>query len=176
MNGLILNKGEDVEQAIRKRGRQIAGELSDKEVFLSPEFAHYSTRIADYVLRARKLYNLKIQFDRSESAPIAFTDGKIITWNTGNHLAASGATLEDRFRVNMGILFHECAHKLFLNFDVSNDACNSIIGGSLYGDFATDGDPVLEQAKNELESATGATCSATSLNLTKSGAGPKPAN
>lgn len=101
-----LQSKEDVWQAIRRRGKEIASKIQDKEIFLSQEFTRYATRLADFILRKHKLYSLDIQYDTSEQAPVAFTDGKKIVLNVGNTLAAQPKLLERRFKTNMGIMFH----------------------------------------------------------------------
>lgn len=154
MAKLRLYSKEDVRQAIRRRGNEIASKMTDQELYASAEFANYATKLADFILRKHKLYALDIKYISDPAAPIAYTDGKMIFWNTGNSIAAFPKLLERRFKVNMGILFHECSHKLFLDFTVKKKAIAQIKSGTLYGNFATGGDPDLENAKAELEKVT----------------------
>lgn len=151
---LTLLSKEDVRIAIRRRGNEIAAKMTDQELFTSFEFANYARQLADFILRKHRLYDLTIIYDTKPDAVIAYTDGKSIVLNAGNMLAQFPRLLERRFKVNMGILFHECAHKLFLDFDVNGKILDQIAGGTLYGNFVTDGDPALEQAKTELETVT----------------------
>lgn len=103
---LKLTSKEDIRLAIRKRGAQIAANMTDEELYRSAEFSSYATRLADFILRKHKLYSLDIQYNTAPNAPIAYTDGKKIVWNTGNKIAKAPTLLERRFKVNMGILFH----------------------------------------------------------------------
>ena len=135
MKRLNLQSKEDVQLAIRRRGAQIAAQMTDKELYRSPEFSRYATQLADFILRKHRLYSLDIQYIAAEDAPIAYTDGKKIFWNTGNYIAKKPKLLERRFKVNMGILLHECAHKLFLDFKVRGKALDQIASGKLYGEF-----------------------------------------
>lgn len=148
---LKLYSKEDVRQAIRRRGNEIAAKMSDEELYRSSEFSDYATHLADFILRKHKLYSLQIEYIQDPSAPIAYTDGKKIFWNTGNVIAAFPSLLERRFKANMGILMHECAHKLFLDFSIRNKALSQIESGKLYGKFQTGGDPALDNAKTELD-------------------------
>lgn len=100
----------DVRNAIRRMGKQMAAEMTDKEIFTSLDFYNYCQKLADFILRKHKLYNLSIQYNPSPDATVAYTDGKDIVLNAGNDLASQPKLLEGRFKVNMGILFHECAH------------------------------------------------------------------
>lgn len=127
-----LQSKEDVALAIRKRGRELAATMDDREIFLSPEFRQYALRLVDFILRKHKLYSLDIQYN-PDMDTVAYTDGKKIFWNTGNHIAQVPKLLEGRFKANMGILFHEAGHKLFLDFKVLNKALETVENGKLYG-------------------------------------------
>lgn len=132
---LKLRTNEDVRAAIRRRGAEIAANMTDQQIFTSPEFSRYATSLADFLLRNHRLYSLDIKYIQSDDAPVAYTDGRNIFLNTGNAIAAYPKLLERRFKTNMGILFHECAHKLFLDFRFNNKAMASISAGTLVGKF-----------------------------------------
>lgn len=150
-----LQSKEDVALAIRKRGRELASTMDDREIFLSPEFRQYALRLVDFILRKHKLYSLDIQYN-PDMDTVAYTDGKKIFWNTGNHIASVPKLLEGRFKANMGILFHEAGHKLFLDFKVLNKAVETIENGKLYGKVdVTSGSPE-EGYLQELKDAMGA--------------------
>lgn len=141
----------DVRNAIRRLGKQISAELKDEEIFQSEEFKSYARSVATFVLRKYKLFNLMLHHDTSPDAPVAYTDGKNIVLNTGNSLAAKPKLLEGRFKVNMGVLFHECGHKLFMDFDLVKRASESIQQGKLYGTFNVEPGSELENNYRELE-------------------------
>lgn len=149
-----LQSKEDVRLAIRRRGQKIASQMEDREIFLSKEFIDYTTHLADFILRKHKLYSLDIQYDNAPNGPIAYTDGKKIFCNTGNYLAAKPKLLERRFKVNMGIIFHECAHKLFMDFTYQHKAMDSIQSGKLFGNFPASDDlsPEYAASLEELKS------------------------
>lgn len=151
---LVLKSKEDVRMAIRKRGAEIAAKMSDKEFFLSEAFIKYATQLTDFILRKHRLYSMSIQYDDSEGAFTAYTDGKKIVVNAGNALARNAKLLERRFKTVMGMVFHEAAHKLFLDFPTMGRALNKIQNGKLYGKFPTQGVAELEKAKQELETVT----------------------
>ena len=148
---LVLSSKEDVRQAIRRRGAAIAAEMTDQEFFLSDEFTQYATRLTDFILRNHKLYNLAIRYEPQNDEFTAYTDGKNIAVNAGNAQARNAKLLERRFKVVMGSIFHEAAHKLFLDFFLFNRIMDSLQKGKLYGKFPTNGIAELEQAKEELE-------------------------
>lgn len=135
MKKLKLNSKEDIRIAIRRRGVEIAQNMTDDEFFLSEEFKNYATKMADFILRHFKMHSLDIQYNISPEAYIAYTDDKKIVLNTGNSLARAPKLLEKRFKVNMGILFHECAHKLFIDFSIDKKIQSKLQSGKLYGKF-----------------------------------------
>ena len=145
----LLKTQEDIRAAIRKRGREIAAQMTDKEVFLSKEFIRYATNLADFILRKHRLYSLDIVYDEREDAPVAFTDGKKILLNAGNSIARTPKLLERRFKVVMGILFHEVGHKLFMDFNFNRMAIDSITAGKLVGKFSDD--PMYEETVKEIK-------------------------
>lgn len=143
----------DVRNAIRRLGKQIAAELDDKAIFLSAEFYNYADKLLTFILRKYKLYDLNIQYNTDLSAPVAYTDGKKIVLNAGNPLTAHPKLLEGRFKVLMGIAFHEAAHKLFLDFDTHNKGITALENGVLFGKFDYPAGSDLEDNYRELEKA-----------------------
>lgn len=151
---LVLRSKEDVRMAIRKRAAEIAANMSDREFFLSEAFIKYATQLTDFILRKHRLYSMSIQYDDSDDAITAYTDGKKIVVNAGHKLPRNAKLLERRFKTVMGMAFHEAAHKLFLDFSTMGRALDKIQDGKLYGKFPTQGIAELEKAKQELETVT----------------------
>lgn len=148
---LWLGSQEDVRLAIRRRGAEIAKGMSDKELFMSGEFKEYITKLLDFILRNHKLYRLVLQYDDSPGSLTACTDGKNIQINAGNDLVRHSVLLERRFKVCMGLGFHEAAHKLFMDFTTHKKAMKSLEEGKLYGKFETFGNPAWEKAYEEIK-------------------------
>lgn len=146
-----LRSQEDINTAILRRGAEIAAKMTDKQIFTSPEFTRYATNLADFLLRNHRLYSLDIKYLPNPDAPIAYTDGKKIFLNAGNPIAAFPKLLERRFKANMGILMHEVAHKLFLDFRFKNNALDTICQGKLVGKLPQD--PSVADDIAELEKA-----------------------
>lgn len=148
---LILRSNEDVRLAIRRRSNEIAAQLTDEEFFTSAQFERYATSLADFILRKHRLYSMDMVYQKDSGGPIAYTDGKKIFWNTANRLASAPKSLERRFKTNLGILFHEIGHKLFLDFKAENQFFDELQHGSLQGAFQTGDNSELEKAHAELE-------------------------
>lgn len=140
--------------AIRRRGNEIASQMTDKELFTSSAFEKYITKLLDFILRKHKLYDLTIQYDDGPNGTTAFTDGKNITINAGNEMVRTPRILERRFKVLMGLGFHEASHRLFMDFATHKKAMKSIAEGKLYGKFDTSSDPALVASLDELEEVT----------------------
>ena len=154
LKGFVARSSGDVWNAVRRLGSQIAKELTDEEFFLSAEFRKYAAGLADFILRKHgRLYSLDMRYDPSEKAIVAYTDGKSIVWNTGNRLARQPKLLEGRFKVNLGIFFHEIAHKLFLDFDIHGKGLDELWEGRLFGNFDVPVGSDLEANLQELKQA-----------------------
>lgn len=153
LKSFVAKSSGDVWNAVRRLGAQIAKELTNEQVFMSAEFYNYARNLADFLLRKRKLYALSIQYDPRENATIAYTDGKNIVLNAGNQLAAQPKLLEGRFKVNMGVLFHEVAHKLFLDFDIHQKGMEELLDGRLFGNFDVPAGSDLETNLQEMKQA-----------------------
>lgn len=153
LKSFVAKSSGDVWNAVRRLGAQIAKELTNEQFFMSAEFYNYARNLADFLLRKRKLYALSIHYDPRENATIAYTDGKNIVLNAGNQLAAQPKLLEGRFKVNMGILFHEVAHKLFLDFDIHQKGMEELLEGRLFGNFDVPAGSDLETNLQELKQA-----------------------
>lgn len=143
----------DFRAAIRRHGHRLQQFITPKEVFTSKEFHGYAKSIAGFLLRNHKLHELHLLYDEADHAPVAWTDGKDIYLNAGNNISRHYPTLEKQFAANIGILLHEVAHKLFLDFDFCNEAIMSIQRGTLVGEFDTLGSPELEANLDELREA-----------------------
>lgn len=149
----MLKSKEDVWQAIRHRGREIAKTLSDEAIFTSAEFFTYASKLADFILRNHKVYGIKFVHDNRPNASTGCTDGKMIHVNTGAQFISHVKLLERRFKAVMGILFHECGHKLFCDFDTFAKIMDTLRSGKLYGRFPDNLPPNMDAALGELKDA-----------------------
>lgn len=152
MPRLHLRSKEDVRLAIRKRGNEIARQMTPKEFFQSPEFISYAKKLVSFMLKDRPLLSITLLHDERPGSVTAYTNGTEITANTGNDLVRHGANLEQQFQSAMGLLFHEASHMLFMDFDFTANALSSIERGDLFGDFSTNNEPVFVRALSELQS------------------------
>ena len=149
----FLNSKEDVYSAIRNRSREIAATMTDAQLFGSDAFFNFAEGMVAVLLKPHRNFRLKMEHSEQSGGPVAYTDGQVIYLNTGNPIAAKLDNLQRRFSVNMGILMHECAHKLFLDFPSDRKAMAALENGSLYGEEPVYSEPGQIQALNEIKQA-----------------------
>lgn len=149
----FLNSKEDVYSAIRNRSREIAASMTDAQLFGSDSFYKFAEGMVSVILKPHRNFRLKVDYTDAPGTPVAYTDGQMIYLNTGNSIASKLDDLQSRFAVNMGVLFHECAHKLFLDFPSEKKATKQLLSGSLYGEEPSFTDPGAIQALEEIKQA-----------------------
>lgn len=92
----------------------------------SPEFERYLTSLMDSVSMRGNQHRLRLQLDRNPRGEIAYTNGDRIYLNLENDLQKQMSSLENRFKVILGILFHELGHIRFTDFDRSNELIDQV--------------------------------------------------
>ena len=112
---------------IRRRANKI--EIPDSVLYNSPEFREYYRNQMKAVLGAQaKGISLQAVYEPTSNAT-GCTDGNNIFCNLGSELSQHFETQEGRFLSNLGLLFHECAHILYTDFDRRDVAHSQISGG-----------------------------------------------
>lgn len=153
MAKLQLGSKEGILSAIRKRSREIAATISDKDLFTSDQFFKFAEGLASMMLVPQRDFTLKIQYQPDGNMPIAYTDGKLLCLNAGNEIVAKVDDLGKRFTINLGILFHEIAHKLYLDFPGEKRAKKALHSGELFGGTPDFSDPHLALNLQEIQMA-----------------------
>ena len=141
---------ESILQLVRKRAKELQKTLSPKAFFQSEDFIRFATKTTAVIVKARRTVYTTFSYE-PKSETVAYTDGNHIVVNTGNVLAESCTDLKTAMDVNMGICFHECAHKLFLDFPGENRAIREIEGGTVYGKEPQFTDPKMSQNWDEIK-------------------------
>lgn len=136
----------DVHADVRRLSAEKASTLTADEIFADPEFLRYiqslvASMTGRYANRIRIVLN-----DLGPDGSVAATDGDTIYLNVTNDLTTSYETLLDKFLAQMGIIFHEVGHILFLDFNAEKKAEERILAGIFYGD-----DPVAATPEEELD-------------------------
>ncbi len=95
----------------------------------SPELEKYLTTLMDSLSMRGRGGQLKLQLDFNPQGDIAYTNGNKVYLNMENDLQKQMSSLRNRFKVTLGILFHEMAHVRFTDFDRSYELLRQIKNG-----------------------------------------------
>ncbi len=127
-------------------------DLTDESLFMSPEFRAFAEAFIIGILGYK--CKLTIYFSK-EDETVAYTDGESIVLNTGNDVAGKYEDLSEKALANIGIIAHECAHKLYLDFGAIKQVNYSLKNGHLFGSEPIAGELTPEE-QTELEQMTAA--------------------
>lgn len=101
---------------IRKMMHEKTSKITDKQLFTSDSFQEYVQKAIDTLLHEyRRPFNTVVAWDSSEDAENAYTDGNSIWINADSKMARSKERLS-RFKITLGLAYHECGHNLFTDF------------------------------------------------------------
>lgn len=132
MAKLIFQRQNDILSAVRKRSKEISAKMTPKDFFTGKQFIQYANSLVAVMLKQRRKF--RTQFVHDPNQPfVAYTDGEMLCLNTANSIVSKIDDLQTSFSVNLGIIFHEVGHKLFLDFAGENRAMDKIKSGSIYG-------------------------------------------
>ena len=126
----VQEKGEYMD--IKKEIRKLAGTMtvSDYELFSSQQFYHYAKGLVEGLLTGRTTVP-KLEFAHM-GYETAYTNGGLIHVCTTGPLVTTPVNQQQRFLNVLGLLCHECAHCLYMDFNASKRADKSIKNGYLW--------------------------------------------
>lgn len=128
----------DISSQLRQLTAETSKNLDMKTVFGSQFFREHVQRICDQVMQlGGKTLPVKVKVINNQSAPAGWTTGEDVCLNIANQFAAHYSKPYEQFITMRGIVFHECGHILFLDFDEEKKALQSIKDGTLYGTIPT---------------------------------------
>ena len=154
---MVINM-DDLLQKVKKLALEKTKEIKDKEIYLSPKFKrHIQSLVGSVLIGRKKKPILTIDYNTDASATVGCTNGNNIYINAGNHISNTYNLQENRMLALFGIVFHECAHILFLDFDKEKRIHNDLLNeGGFYGAFETISeeeksiaDEIIKTAKEE---------------------------
>ncbi len=124
----------DLLKQVKKLALEEAKKIEEKEIYLSPKFKCHIQSLVDSVLIGRKKKPaLTIDYNTDASAKVACTNGNDIYLNAGNRISNAYTLQENRMLALFGIVFHECAHILFHDFDNENKINDDLLkNGEFY--------------------------------------------
>lgn len=106
---------------------------TDKEFFLSREFAAYLQDILDMIscsYNTKKIARINIIWDESENATVACTDSDSLIINASNVLIKNLERVE-KYESILGLLMHETGHILYTNFPQNIKIKKELLKGNL---------------------------------------------
>ena len=120
-------------RTIRKLIQEEKSKITDEQLFCSSQFAAYMTDIVEAATkRYRRKSKVKLLWDSSEQADVAWTDNRIIQINAGNPLTRSFPTRALRADSILGLAGHEAGHILFTDFTMLQVYTQALSAGNFY--------------------------------------------
>lgn len=120
-------------RTIRKLIQEEKSKITDEQLFCSNQFAAYMTDIVETATkRYRRKSKVKMYWDSSEQADVAWTDNRIIQINAGNSLTRSFPTRALRADSILGLAGHEAGHILFTDFTMLQVYTQALTAGKFY--------------------------------------------
>lgn len=108
----------DIPKALRIAKSRYLKKMTDKEILTSPEMAEYLTNLAQGVTGVYdKTTRVNLMYDET-SELVACMNKDLITLNIANDLVRFYGHLHQKIMCAAGLVFHECAHKKYLNLDL----------------------------------------------------------
>ncbi len=145
----------DIDSLVRRKKHEIMQTIGPDGLFQSSEYANHSQVIVDSVTGNYKIPIKLDQYWGDVDGDVACTNGRLIRHNLQNSVAYSFTDLENMYRANDGVLFHECAHIIFSDFDESKKAVYSLQQGEFYNAepdaFAQEDIDLLNEMKDYLQ-------------------------
>ncbi len=126
--------------------------VTDQRLFMSEEFRSFADSFVIGILGTRR--NICIKYNKYDKT-IAFTDGNRIYLNAANPITRKYKSQQKRALTLIGVLAHECAHILYLDFETTMEADKALKNGQFLGDDPIAGKLTEEDEKSlsELEIA-----------------------
>ncbi len=118
---------------IKRRILDVKSKLTDKQIFGSHAFGAYLTDIAEAsAKRYKRKLTVKMIWDDSENANIAYTNNRSIVINGANYLTSSFPGRKLKADSLMGLNGHELGHVLYTNFTAHMNYINALLAGRFY--------------------------------------------
>lgn len=111
--------GKEIRKLFNEQCGNFHADVKDEEILKSKEFNSYLNALI-FSLTGQEC-KLETVYDPSNK-DVAYTNGSMIFLNTANELSSGYVTLNAKAACLAGIIAHECAHKLYLDFDGIQEA------------------------------------------------------
>lgn len=122
----------NIQRLVRQQASAIKPTITADDLFVSAEYASHIQSLVD-TTTGRYSTPIKVTLHHGGD-DTACTNGNKITANTHCDLIYRYTDLENKYMASIGMIMHECAHILFLDFDASEKAVSALENGFFYGD------------------------------------------
>ena len=126
---MVSKVSGNVLQDVKLRAAKMKNHIPDSELFGSENCRKYFRGLAQTLLGKRTKVNL---FYDPESSVTGFTNGDTITVNAANTVISHYKTQLGRFQTALGVLFHEIAHCIYMDFNARNSVQQTVLKGRLW--------------------------------------------
>ena len=145
-----MKLSHDLLADVRRMAREKEKTITPEELFRSRVFEDYVNNLVSSITGRYGVRRVKAEITARGPEETACTTGDKLVVNTECGLAAGYTALLSRFMAVMGLVFHECGHILFMDFDAENEARRFISEGILFGNLPGAETPEEELARAEM--------------------------
>lgn len=121
----------NIQRLVRQQASAIKPKLTADDLFTSKEYASHIQSLVD-TTTGRYSVPLKVELHHGGDDTACTTGNKIIA-NTHSDLIYHYKDLENKYMASIGLIMHECAHVLFLDFDAFKKAISMLENGLFHG-------------------------------------------
>ena len=120
----------DILSKVKRLASQKADAMTADHLFTSGQFISYAQSVINSVT-SRCKFKVKLHAYHGElDGDTAYTDKRVVTVNTHHQRIYYFDSLLNKFLSQMGGILHECAHILYMNFEIWNNQITSVCAGT----------------------------------------------
>lgn len=124
--------------------------MTEEQFFSSDKFRSYARSLVVALLG--RSCDIEISYE-PDSGKTASTNGRVIRLNALNPVAKCYPAIEQKVLVAVGMIVHECAHLLYLDFETANIAVDTMQNGAFFGGIAGKLTAAEQQIWEEMQTA-----------------------
>ena len=120
----------DILSKVKRLASQKADAMTADHLFTSGQFISYAQSVINSIT-SRCKFKVKLHTYHGDlDGDTAYTDKRVVTVNTHHQRIYYFDSLLNKFLSQMGGILHECAHILYMNFDIWNNQITSVCAGT----------------------------------------------
>ena len=120
----------DILSKVKRLASQKADAMTADHLFTSGQFISYAQSVINSIT-SRCKFKVKLHVYHGDlDGDTAYTDKRVVTVNTHHQRIYYFDSLLNKFLSQMGGILHECAHILYMNFEIWNNQIASVCAGT----------------------------------------------